>query len=99
MMLSRKEWVMVNKVEDLDTMASTYSGDGASPNIYFVTVQGRTQAAFVVPEPEQNDVIYDVAVAYAKHWPATIPVVVEDRLTGVCWDNPASEEMQRVEDD
>ena len=87
---------------NLDKMARAMVGDACCPNIYFVTVDGKTLVAFDGPDAAK------LAQEYAEHpekmgvfTPAAqeYPIVIEDRLNGVVWMNGAAEAEQEVEDE
>lgn len=78
--------------DQLQALAREWVGDGGSPNVFFVTegVGGNVIALFVSEDPED-------AISLANNYPQ--PLVVEDRQTGVVYDNPASAKIQRESDD
>lgn len=71
----------------LNNLARDLVGDGNSPNVFFVTntASGDVVAIFVTEE-------YEEPIRFADSH--TEPLVVEDRLTGVVHDNPASDRIQ-----
>lgn len=76
--------------DTLEAQARSLVGDGKSPNIYFVTVSGKVSALF---RDER------LARDYAQlRVPTNVPVIIEDRKTGVVWENEVSLKAQRVED-
>lgn len=93
---AERAWRKENPDTNLDEMARDLVGDGKKPNLFFVTVDGKTLAAF-------DDM--DRAKWYAQRSfgaPAAqeYPVQIEDRLMGVVWENGASEaEQEPAEED
>lgn len=71
---------------NLNDMACQMVGDGKKPNLYFVTIDGKTVAA-----SEDFNRAVDVAERMAG---SDTPALVEDRETGVVWENDASERRQ-----
>jgi len=78
--------------DQLKALAREIVGDGGSPNVFFVSegVGGNVIALFVSEDSED-------AISLANTYPQ--PLVVEDRQTGVVYDNPASAKIQRESDD
>lgn len=76
----------------LEALARSMVGDGQSPNVYFVTVGGKVSALFVENPKGARE--------YARlgNHAHNVPVVIEDRKTGVVWENEVSLKAQRVED-
>ena len=74
----------------LEALARDHVGDDKS-DLSFVTVSGRGVVAVFVGDT-------DGAIDYCEKLDPKVPAFVEDR-TGVVWDNPASDELQRVEDE
>lgn len=79
-----------NLSDDLRDLARTLVGDGKTPNVHFVTncTTGEVVALFV----GDGSNMVDAACALADNLDEAH--MVEDRLTGVVHDNPASERLQ-----
>lgn len=74
---------------NLNDMAQTMVGDGQTPNLYFVTVDGSTLVAY-------DDL--DRAKEYAGYASndSEFAIMVEDRLNGVVWENAVSLALQLI---
>lgn len=79
------------KIKFFEDKARTTVGDGKSPNLYFVTTYDERSGAVVGIVRSLQDA-KDVAKNYNG------PVMVEDRQTGVVWENEASLRFQREAD-
>ena len=83
----------------LADMARDMVGDGKSPNLYFVTVDGKTLLAtsdmtvakFYAQNPAKMGVHTPSALEY--------PCQIEDRHTGLVWENGASIAEQEAEEE
>lgn len=75
---------MSAKILVLESLARDIVGDGVHPNI-FVISQGAKVVAVLV---ETVTVGAEDAIRLAEQFPG--PVMVEDRLTGVVWENGES---------
>lgn len=80
--------------ETLKTLAREIVGDcnTKSPNVFFLT---NTKTGDVLALMVGND-LEDAAIKLAGEFQG--PVMVEDRITGVVWENRASERLQEQED-
>ena len=76
-------------VKLFESMARELVGDGKSPNLYFVSLSGKIQMA-----ASRLDIAQRVAEALGE----SSPVVLEDRKTGVVWENRWSRREQEAED-
>lgn len=89
---------MTNTTQTLDLLARALVGDGTYPNLAFVSQYDRegggVKAVFVLDESEEEP--FAAACAFAQSLPGR--VVIEDRLTGVVWENEESLKLQRAED-
>lgn len=75
---------LMAKSEQLEKLAQTMVGDGKSPNHFFINRDGTILAVLLD---------HDLAIFLAKMLSG--PIVVEDRLTGILWENEASLRQQR----
>jgi hypothetical protein len=70
----------MERIELLEGLASQVIGDGQTPNLYFVTVQGN-----VVLVTREFDQAYD----YWRYLPRNVETSLEDRLIGcICTTEP-----------
>ncbi len=74
----------------LNELASKLVGDGGSPNIFFVTEGVGAKTLAVIVDASEGQVIH-----MAHSFPG--PIVVEDRLNGVVWENYAALRLQEEE--
>lgn len=74
-------------VQDLNALARKIVGDGEGPNLYFVSQYNRKGGTVlaVVRELEQ-------AIAIAEDYKGAM--MIEDRKTGVVWENEVSRRFQ-----
>lgn len=97
-------WAAYRRANDgedtgLADMARDMVGDGKRPNLYFVTVDGKTLLAtadmtvarFYAQNPEKMGVHTPSALEY--------PCQIEDRLNGLVWENGASIAEQEAEEE
>lgn len=82
---------MAKRIPELEALATQMVGDGGDPNLYFVSTYdpktGGDGALVGIARSEE------IAKGIGGHYDAA--VVIEDRKTGVVWENAASERFQR----
>ena len=64
----------MKRIELLEKLASELVGDGKSPNLYFVTVEGNCVLV---------SIDFDVAYDYWKYLPRDVETALEDRFAGI----------------
>ena len=75
----------------LKALATKLIGDGGSPNVFFVTEGvGTNVLAFIEGDYEAE------AIRLGEQFPG--PITVEDRQSGVVWENEASLRLQEEDD-
>lgn len=87
---AERAWRKENPDANLDEMAREKVGDGKTPNLYFVTVDGKTLAAF----DDLDRAKWYAQQSFGAPSAQEYPVQIEDRLNGVVWENGASEAEQ-----
>ena len=83
---------MAKKIQQFEDMAREMVGDGKSPNLYFIsTYDPKTGGDGAIVGVVRS---LEIAKGVGGHYDAA--VVIEDRKTGVVWENAASERFQRA---
>jgi len=74
----------------LDEMAPLFVGDGNTPNLFFVTENGKVTAVFAMFEDAEN-FVHSMSCRSSA-------IMIEDRLEGVVWMNAYAEAMARTKE-
>ena len=75
----------------LNELAKEMVGDGKSPNAYFITVRDQTVMLILEGNGLDDESAKANAIAIAEQFSDSVPVIVEDRLHGEVWANPAAQ--------